>query len=87
MEVVETEMGLAFVVAHELGHHQNRHALRILGRMLLLHTVAAMFGNSKNLLDSALNVSESGFSRKQEREADKFAFHLVHRQTAVGKSA
>ena len=80
MDVVETEIGLAFVVAHELGHHQNRHTLRALGRMLLLHTVAAMFGSSRNLLGSALEVSESGFSRKQEREADEFALGLVYRK-------
>lgn len=77
---VATDIGLAFVLAHELGHHQYRHALRALGRSLLLYSAAALFGGNANFLTSALDISESRYSRKQEREADEFALRLVHRK-------
>ena len=37
---VRSETGLAFVIAHELGHHQHRHILRGLGRRLILGLAA-----------------------------------------------
>jgi beta-barrel assembly-enhancing protease len=82
LEEVETEIGLAFVLAHELGHHQNRHITRRLGRGLLLALASSLFGATSHLdpVQSAVNLAESGFSREQEREADRFALEMIHRK-------
>jgi len=80
LEVVESERGLAFVLAHELGHHEHRHPLRALGRSLFLYAGAAMFGDAGTALQGALEVTECNFSREQERDADDFALRLVHRK-------
>jgi predicted Zn-dependent protease len=80
LERVESDIGLATVLAHELGHHQNRHNLRLLGRALLSRIlIAVVFGESGSAVaEVPLALAESGYSRRQEIEADEFALHLVH---------
>ena len=80
LETVKSDAGLAFVLAHELGHHQHRHILRSLGRRLIIRTAAAMLLNYDGLssVDTAFQLAESGYSRRQERAADEFALRLVH---------
>ncbi|MCW5553810.1 MAG: M48 family metallopeptidase [Verrucomicrobiae bacterium] len=77
---VRSETGLAFVIAHELGHHQHRHILRGLGRRLILGLAAALLFNYDGLssVDAAFRLAETGYSRRQERAADEFALRLVH---------
>lgn len=82
LESVESETGLAFVMGHELGHHQARHCLKRLGRTLLYQTVLATFfggGNTPSAIGASLQVAESGYSRRQELEADEFGLKLVYR--------
>lgn len=80
LDSVRSETGLAFVIAHELGHHQHRHILRGLGRRLVLGLAAALVFNYDGLssVDSAFRLAETGYSRRQERAADEFALRLVH---------
>lgn len=81
LDKVQTETGLAFVLAHELGHHQHRHCLKRLGRTLLHKAAfAALFGSDSGVVGSAVDAASAGYSRDQEREADTFAFERV-RQT------
>lgn len=78
---VESDIGLAFVLAHELGHHQNRHILRGLGRGVVLSLAFSMAaGQSGDSLSTAVRAAETGFSRKQERQADDFGMNLVHQK-------
>jgi Zn-dependent protease with chaperone function len=83
LDEVEGEIGIALVLAHELGHHQHRHVLKRLGRSLLLQcALALVFGSGSDAQDSVtgatVELSESGYSRAQETEADDFGLRLVH---------
>jgi len=77
---VETEIGVAFVLAHELGHHQHRHSLKRLGRQLLIRGAFSLVFGGADLEagTAALFLAESSYSRSQETEADEFALQLVH---------
>lgn len=78
---VKTDIGLAFVLAHELGHHQHRDITKRLGRGLLLGLVSAVVFNQGGIdpVQAAMQIGETGYSREQEREADRYALELVHR--------
>ncbi len=77
---VESEIGLAMVLAHELGHHQNRDCLRRMGRGVLLRLAQSFFvpDEASSVVDTSLLLAESGYSRKQEKEADLFGLRMVH---------
>jgi Zn-dependent protease with chaperone function len=75
---------LIAVFAHEIGHHEYRHALRQTIESSGVVVVAALlFGDVSG---SSLTISmptvllETGFSRAHEREADEFAFALLLRK-------
>ena len=80
LDTVETEAGLAMVLGHELGHHHERHTLKRIGRSLVFSVAGGLlFGrNSSSVVDLSLKLAESGYSRRQEREADAFGLRLVH---------
>lgn len=82
LEMLKTEEGLAFVIAHELGHHQHRHILRRLGRALTIRVVAALtiLNHDLSAIETAIAIAENRYSRKQERQADEFALRLVFRK-------
>lgn len=78
LDKVESESGLAMVIAHELGHHHKRHVLKRLGRVFLIVVpVAALSGEAGRLVVDLLNLSERAYSREQEREADRIGLDLV----------
>lgn len=82
LEHVHTRLGRAFVLAHELGHHERRHALKRLGRTLLLAVgLGLVEGSARGTSTPVLGVSEgllaARFSRAEEAEADAFAVALV----------
>ena len=81
LDLVKSEEGMALVLAHELGHHQGRDALRSMGRTILLRLATSLaLGDSEPMgLDLALTLAEAGHSRSQERRADEFGLRLVHR--------
>lgn len=81
---VESENGLAFILAHELGHFANKDHLRGLGRTLVMLTIStALLGAdntvTKFLLNSLQNV-EMKFSQRQERMADSFGLDLLSKK-------
>ncbi len=80
LQKVKSEVGLATVLAHELGHHEYRHGLKSGGRALLWQILLslAMAESDFSGSDVALRVTETSYSRDQEREADRFALQLVH---------
>lgn len=83
LTAVHSENELAFVLAHELGHMQNRDHLRALGRGLVLMTLLAAAGTggdalSQLVVGSGVAMSHR-FSQRQELAADRFAAELVQR--------
>lgn len=84
VEELESENELAFVLAHELGHFENRDHLRGLGRGLVLVVISATVLGHDNevtrfLMSSLTNV-EMKFSQRQELQADSFALDLLNRK-------
>lgn len=78
LEKVDSEIGLAMVISHELGHQQHRHALKGMGRSFLIRgTFGLLFGNDQ-MIASSMNLMESSHSRSQEKEADLFGLELVY---------
>jgi Zn-dependent protease with chaperone function len=80
LDSVESENELAFVLGHELGHFRNRDHLRGLGRGLIVSlTLSALVGGSaaQSLPQVVTALTESGFAREQERDADAFGIALV----------
>ena len=79
LEMVESEPGIAFVLAHELGHHERRHILKRLSRTLLFSAVLSMLSADagSGLLNSSAKFDQLAFSRSQEREADEYALATV----------
>jgi len=80
LEQVESENDLAFVLAHELGHFRHRDHLRGLGRGLVLNlTLSAVLGRSAGQALPVLvsQLTQTGFSRENESNADGFALALV----------
>lgn len=72
------------VLAHEVGHHEHRHALRqTLESSGILVVTTLLLGDVSG---SSLTVTmptvllETGFSRGHEREADEFGFKLLRSQ-------
>ena len=79
LEEIKSEAGLAFVLAHELGHHHHRHTLKGVGRGILWGLTLAALGHTgaAEPLAFGLNLAFRARSRAQEREADDFAIKLV----------
>lgn len=76
---LKTDMGLAMVLAHELGHHQHRDALRSMGRSILITTITSiLMGGQSSLVNYALSFAEASNSRDQESAADAFGLKLVY---------
>jgi len=87
LDVLETDDEIAFVIAHELGHIEKKHAVINYKRAQALSLFAAILiaGTSNNSSDQAkaslfatvmANIIMKGYSRDQEKEADEMA--LTH---------
>jgi len=84
LDVLETDDEIAFVIAHELGHIEKKHAVVSYRKAQALSLFAAILiaGTSNNTNDQAkaslfatvmANIIMKGYSRDQEREADEMA--------------
>ena len=79
-ELSGSEMGLAFVLAHELGHQHHRHTLQPLSWSVLSQMTLNLVGMAgSNPLQASSILASLHFSRTQESEADDFALALVER--------
>ncbi len=82
LENADSPEEVAGVLAHEISHVTRRHGIRMLvqrvGTMILL---AAIFGDSSDLVQAIVNQSSKlislKFSRNMEREADYYGFKLL----------
>ena len=81
LDEVQTEIGLAFVLAHELAHFKHRDHLRGLGRRIVLGTVSVLLTGSNSSLTQALmpasTIGESTYSQSRETEADRAALRTL----------
>lgn len=78
-DAVESENGLAMVLAHEMAHQYERHPIRSLGRGVLISVaLTAILGNEtgqwlSHLFLETATIGQLAFSREQERDADEIA--------------
>jgi predicted Zn-dependent protease len=78
-DAVDSENGLAMVLAHEMAHQYERHPIRSLGRGVLVSVALTTIpGNVAsewlgNLFLETVTIGQLAFSREQERDADKIA--------------
>lgn len=80
LDSVDSENELAFVLAHELGHFNGRHHLRGISRSIAITMVLAAVtgGSSGTLLTQwVAEITQLGFAREHEREADRFGLEIV----------
>lgn len=78
----ESENELAFVLAHELGHHLARDHLKGLGRSLVFLTVARVLGigsGDANVVGMTGSLTNLHYSRQQESAADVYALKAIVR--------
>ena len=81
LDRVKTENGIAFVLAHGLGHFKNRDHLRSMGRALvLLAASVALTGANSNvssILTPVYTVETARFSQEREGAADATALQAL----------
>lgn len=84
IEITDNYYELAAVIAHEIGHIKNRHAIKNLVKrsgLKLLFTLINVYGSGTSDIFASLGETllTLSFSREQEREADKYAIDLIYR--------
>ena len=84
VELAASDAELLAVLAHEAGHHEHRHGMRLaLQSMALLAAIGIATGDAGSAASMASSVGlvliENGYSRDFEREADAFATALLTR--------
>lgn len=82
-DAVESENGLAMVLAHEMAHQYQRHPIRSIGRGVLISVaLSAILGSEatqwlSGLFFEAATIGQLAFSREQERQADRIAVEIL----------
>ena len=82
LRCLDEEPGMAFVLAHELGHFHGRDHLRGLGRQISFQVLSALVLSGNG--DLQMGAGQMGqlaflsYSRKRETAADHYALRLVH---------
>lgn len=73
-DMVRSENGLAFVLAHELGHFKHRDHLRGMGRGIVLTALSALLtgsgSNITQLTAPGISLTQARYSRQREGMAD-----------------
>lgn len=82
LDSIKSENGLAFVLAHELGHFINRDHLRGIGRGIVLVAVSVLLTGANSdiskLLASTSGLGSAQYSQKAESNADKMALQILN---------
>src|SRR5688572_5498428 len=88
MKVAETPEEVAAVLAHEIGHAENRHVVtKLLQELSITAIVGVLSGGDPSVLTNVLtNIIGNTFSRAHEEEADKFALELLEKAGISPKS-
>ena len=79
LKFVDNPEQLAGILAHEIGHHENGDLVDRLMKELGLSVLVAVLTGGDAVMISEISklLISSGFDRKQEREADEFAYKLM----------
>ncbi len=80
LDAVESEQGLAFVIAHELAHVHFRHPARAIARGMTLELIAALvFGGTdlRQMAGMGGQLTLLDYSRRQEAQADAWALDAL----------
>jgi beta-barrel assembly-enhancing protease len=88
MKVAETPEEVAAVLAHEIGHAENRHVVtKLMQELSITAIVGILSGGDPSVLTQVLkSIIGNSFSRQQEEEADKFAMELLEKAGISPKS-
>ncbi len=82
VDSVQSENGLAFVLAHELSHFQNRDHLRGMGRSIvftaLISAVTGAGSDLTRLVSPVANFSQAQYSQHRESLADEQALTILN---------
>lgn len=82
IDKLQTENGLAFVLAHEISHFKNKDHLRAMGRGLILSIMSALLTGSNSELSSILVpgslLGEARYSQSREAAADTEALVILN---------
>ena len=90
LEEVESENEIAFVLAHELGHHAGRDSLERLGRSIVLIFIGTAIGIGSGNSDFIINTASLEYlhhGRTQESAADSYALEKVIQHYGHGKAS
>ncbi len=79
IKFVDNPEQLAGILAHEIGHHENGDVVDRLMKELGLSVLVAVLAGGDAVMISEISrlLISTGFDRKQEREADEFAYQLM----------
>ncbi|BFM15872.1 hypothetical protein R50073_20550 [Maricurvus nonylphenolicus] len=81
VQAIESENGLAMVVAHEMAHINLRHPIQALSRGVLLQLVLGLLGADTGAVQALMTqtgmLTLLSFNRDMEREADTAALILL----------
>ncbi|WP_036481373.1 M48 family metallopeptidase [Myxosarcina sp. GI1] len=86
----ESENELAFVLAHELGHHVAKDPLKGLGRSLVGITMATVLGigsGNADIVTLTGSLTDLHYSRRQETAADVYALSAIVRKYGHGDAS
>lgn len=80
---IESENGLAMVIAHEIAHIKNRHPIQLLSRGLIVQSMLALVFGAQDalplhsILGQTSTLTMLSFNRNMEREADDEALKTL----------
>lgn len=76
ISIMESPGECAAVLAHEIGHIEERHTLT---KLLANFTAAVIFGDNALASEAAELLATSAYSRRQEETADRFGLDLLEK--------
>ena len=82
LDSIQSNNGLAFVLAHELGHFKNRDHLRSIGRGIVLAALSTLLTGANSsisqMLTSTLTLGQAKYSQGRESKADETALDILN---------